>query len=99
MRTADQTSGLCWDQITGINALAATSVGLPQGILVPDRTTKRDKVAVIYGTGHPPPRITVHNISEVVSSVHADGIAVAVVARADGPGLCAEDVLLVECLH
>ena len=57
---------------------------------------KRDKVAVVYDKGDPPPHITVQEISGTVSSVHADGVAVAVVARATGPDLLAEDVLLVE---
>lgn len=89
-------SGLCWDQITGMVATSDRTVPCPQGILVPDSHTNRDKVAVVYDKGNPPPEITVKEISGSVTSVLADGVAVAVVARATGPGLSAKDVLLVE---
>lgn len=88
--------GLCWDQVAGLLSHGSYAGPTPMGILVPDRYTKRDKVAVVYDKGDPPPRITVQEISGTVSSVHADGVAVAVVARATGPDLLAEDVLLVE---
>lgn len=68
----------------------------PQGILVPDAAHKCDKVAVVYTKGHTPPEITVQTISGAVQTVLADGIAVAVVARASGPMISPEDVLLVE---
>ena len=97
MIAAETHSALCWDQITGMRNLCAVSEALPKGILVPDRRTQRDKVAVVYENGETPPEITVKAISGWVSSVHADGVAVAVVARAYGPDLSAEDVLLVEC--
>ena len=97
MIAAEMSNTLCWDQITGMGNLGAVSETLPKGILVPDRQTKRDKVAVVYENGETPPEITVQAISGSVSSVHADSVAVAVVARANGPDLSAEDVLLVEC--
>lgn len=89
-------NGLCWDQITGMMAAPGYHVPCPQGILVPDAITNRDKVAVVYDKGNPPPEITIKMISGSVTSVLADGVAVAVVARAAGPALSAEDVLLVE---
>lgn len=68
----------------------------PQGLLVPDTGFKTEKVAVVYNKGDTPPEITVQAISTDVQTVLADGVAVAVVARAAGPLISPEDVLLVE---
>lgn len=89
-------SGLCWDQVTGLMPFPDRAQRSPQGILVPNSRTKRDAVAVVYNKGAPPPEITVKAISGSVTSVLADGVAVAVVAHAKGPDLTPEDVLLVE---
>lgn len=97
MTPQDPRNGLCWDQAAGlIDRSAGKQEPLPKGVLVPDTQTKRDKVVVVYQQGSPPPEITVHEVSGTVCTVHADGVAVAVVARANGPDLTPEDVLLVE---
>ena len=92
-----QNPGLCWDKTTGLAQQSeANQEPLPKGILVPDSQTNSDKVAVVYQRGTPPPQITVQEISGTVTSVHANGIPVAIVARAKGPDLTPEDILLVE---
>ena len=72
------------------------ALSTPWGVLVPNRQTKRDQVAVVYDRGSPPPEITIQSIAGNVQSVIADGVAVAVVAQAAGPALSPEDILLVE---
>lgn len=83
---------LRWDRATGMYNRHPE----PQGVLVPDTASKHDNVAVVYNKGDTPPEITVKAISGDVQTVLADGIAVAVVARASGPVISPEDVLLVE---
>ena len=65
-------------------------------MLVTQRNEKEDRVAVVYEKGEAPPEITIHAVSGSVHTVLANGIAVAVVARASGPAVSADDVLLVE---
>lgn len=89
-------SHLCWDQVTGIPVLGDLKKGDREGALVPDISQMRDQVAVVYNKGETPPEITISDVSGSVQTVLADGIAVAVIATADGPALSAEDVLLVE---
>ncbi|KIN64767.1 hypothetical protein Z946_3659 [Sulfitobacter noctilucicola] len=89
-------SNLCWDRAAGMPQAHDKSEAAPQGMLVPDSSTDHDKVAVVYDKGAPPPEITIRTIAGNVHSVLADGVAVAVVARAAGPGLSVEDILLVE---
>lgn len=96
MNFQHSTAGLDWRRITGMRGTAPAHSDLPHGILVPDTRNQRDRVAVVYAKGHPPPEITVEAISGTVTSVLADGVAVAVIARASGPDLSPEDVLLVE---
>jgi hypothetical protein len=85
-------NALRWDCATGMyNRHSA-----PQGVLVPDNAFKHDQVAVVYNKGDTPPEITVKMISGDVQTVLANGVAVAVVARASGPTISPEDVLLVE---
>lgn len=67
-----------------------------QGALVPDRLKDCDHIAVVYNKGDTPPEITIQQVSGSVHTVCADGIAVAVVARATGPAPKVDDVLLVE---
>ncbi len=55
-----------------------------------------EKIAVIYEQGAEPPDITVSRPQNGVQTICADGVAVAVVARAKGPELTRQDVLLVE---
>lgn len=68
----------------------------PEGALIPDVCEDEDTIAVVYDRGDAPPKITVTDISSGVQTVHADGVAVAIVACADGPQLTENDVLLVE---
>lgn len=67
-----------------------------QGALVPDDLRDNDRIAVVYDRGRAPPRITIRAVSGTVHAVLADGIAIAVVAKAQGPAPCEDDVLLVE---
>lgn len=87
---------LRWHEAAGLTQAPHLKQAAPQGAFVPDSRTNRDHVAVVYDKGNPPPEITIRAISGSVQSVLADGVAVAVVAHAAGPGLSAEDVLLVE---
>lgn len=68
----------------------------PEGALIPDGADHEDKIAVVYDKGDNPPTITITEVSGDVQTVLADGVAVAVVACADGPKLTVKDVLLVE---
>lgn len=76
--------------------LLAEAQSAPIGASVPDAEAPYDHVAVIYPKGQTPPMITVETLSDTVQTVLADGVAVAVVARADGPTLIPSDVLLIE---
>ncbi|MGB3247490.1 MAG: hypothetical protein WBB25_23390 [Sulfitobacter sp.] len=67
-----------------------------QGALVPGSLEDGDHIAVVYDKGDTPPEITIREVSGFVHAVCANGIAVAVVARASGPAPAAGDVLLVE---
>ena len=87
---------LCWDTATAIGPVNSAENPHPEGALVPDMEEDCDRVAVIFDKGQNPPEITIKQISGSVHTVLADGIAVAVVARASGPAPSAEDVLLVE---
>ncbi|MEQ6203736.1 hypothetical protein ABMC88_11835 [Sulfitobacter sp. HNIBRBA2951] len=68
----------------------------PTGALVPDSSGKTDHIAVVYDEGDTPPEITIKKVSGSVHTVLADGVAVAVVARATGRAPSVSDVLLVE---
>lgn len=68
----------------------------PECALVPDTDHGSDHIAVVYNTGERPPEITIEQVSGSVHTVCANGIAVAVVARAMGPAPKIDDVLLVE---
>ena len=68
----------------------------PQGMLLDDGPSGAENVAVVYDRGQIPPQITVKEVSSHVHQVLADGIAVAVIARATGPAPSADDVMLVE---
>lgn len=68
----------------------------PQGALISTESLGEDKIAVVYPQGLQPPRITIEQTAGHVQTVLADGVAVAIVARAHGPGLSAEDVVLIE---
>lgn len=96
MSTRRPNRHLKWDEAKGLLPLADSEAPLPQGALVPDVLQNEDQIAVVYDKGQHPPEITINRVSRSVQTVLADGVAVAVVARAMGPALLAEDVLLVE---
>ncbi len=74
----------------------ATPIEAPEGAFMPHVEDDGDHVVVIYPHGNRPPEITVQNTSLDVQTVLADGIAVAIVARTNGPSLSPADVVLVE---
>lgn len=96
MAAASHTEGLRWDWATGLSPAARDVAPAPHGALVPDTLHDCDQIAVVYDKGQSPPEITIARVSGTVHAVLADGVAVAVVARASGPAPAAEDVLLVE---
>jgi hypothetical protein len=85
-----------WEQAPSLMPVGAASERSPQGALVPDTLHDCDQIAVVYNKGQTPPEITIRQVSGHVHTVLADGVAVAVVARASGPAPAVEDVLLVE---
>ncbi|WP_298835449.1 hypothetical protein [uncultured Roseobacter sp.] len=76
--------------------IASRSLPGPECALFHDEDADQDRVAVVYDHGETPPSITVTDAGACVQTVHADGVAVAVIARAEGPRLTADEVLLVE---
>ena len=76
--------------------MGLSAVPGPQGALMSDETDGEGRIAVVYDHGDPPPEITIRQTAGNVQTVLANGIAVAIVACAGGPDLCAEDVMLVE---
>lgn len=68
----------------------------PEGALIADDTANDDRIVVLYDHGAPPPEITIFQTAGQIQTVMANGVAVAVVARSDGPRLTAQDVVLVE---
>lgn len=93
-----QAEGFLWHTDCQARHMPVARAGCsgPEGAILPDCAEDEDQIAVVYDKGETPPRITVTNAAAQVQTVHADGVAVAIVARAHGPGLTAEDVLLVE---
>ncbi len=87
---------LCWESATGLAPSGGGQEDIPQGMLVTETDAKTDRIAVVYHQGDTPPEITIQEVSSSVHTVMANGIAVAVVARAAGPAVSAEEVLLVE---
>jgi hypothetical protein len=68
----------------------------PQGAIVPSVEGDDDHIAVVYDKGETPPEITIQQVSGSVHTVLANGVAVAVVARATGIPPSPSDILLVE---
>ncbi len=66
------------------------------GALIPAAKQENDHIAVVYDKGETPPKITIQEVSGTVHTVLANGVAIAVVARATGPAPSVNDVLLVE---
>ncbi len=96
MAVLDRTKRLRWDCAVGLTQPSSGDVPAPHGALVPDTQHDCDQIAVVYDKGQRPPKITIRRVSGSVHTVLADGVAVAVVARASGPAPSAKDVLLVE---
>lgn len=95
--TSDRPHGpFKWEHATSVMPTSAVYERCPQGALVRDTLHDCDQIAVVYDKGQTPPEITIARVSGSVHTVLADGIAVAVVARASGPAPVVEDVLLVE---
>lgn len=67
-----------------------------EGALIAAAGCDDGKIAVVYNHGENPPKITVSDGTGRIQTVFADGVAVAVVAQSWGPGITANDVLLVE---
>lgn len=68
----------------------------PQGALISSDALGQDKIAVVYDHGDQPPTITVEQTAGQIQTILADGVAVAIVASAQGTKMSAEDVVLVE---
>jgi len=85
-----------WSEAKSLMPLAAEFETGPQGALVPDCKGGTDHIAVVYDEGDTPPEITIAHVSGTVHTVLANGIAVAVVARATGDAPTPSDVLLVK---
>ena len=66
------------------------------GALIPDEQHNSDHIAVVYDKGDTPPEITIQEVSGSVHTVWADGVAIAIVAKANAPAPDVSDVLLVE---
>lgn len=96
MKRDSYAGALRWERAAGLMPGAKISQVTPQGAFVPDTMHDCDQVAVVYNKGETPPEITIRQVSGSVHTVLADGVAVAVIARATGPAVSAEDVLLVE---
>jgi len=96
MKDTTTYEALRWDYATGVGPLHDKGPRCPQGMLVTDDTTDDDRVAVVYERGNPPPEITIDHVAANVHTVRANGVPVAVVARASGPAVSIEEVILVE---
>lgn len=68
----------------------------PQAAVMGGNTPEEGRIAVIYNRGERPPEITVTQQAAQVQTVHANGVAVAIVAKAEGAEITARDILLVE---
>ncbi len=83
-------------QFTGaLNMMATMDTG-PDGALISGDPADEGRITVVYNHGDAPPEITISDTGGYAQTVLANGVAVAVVARADGTRLDASDVLLVE---
>lgn len=85
-----------WSQAKSLMPLTARYEKGPQGALIPDTDAGFDHIAVVYDEGEQPPEITIKQVSGTVHTVLANGIAVAVIAKASGKVPCVSDVVLVE---
>lgn len=85
-----------WSQAKSLMPVQAQCERGPQGALIPDTNEEMDHIAVVYDEGDAPPHITIKQVSGSVHTVLANGIAVAVIARASGKAPSPADVVLVE---
>ena len=85
-----------WSQAKSLMPVQAQCERGLQGALAPDSRGETDHIAVVYDKGNTPPEITIKQVSGSAHQVLADGIAVAIVARASGDAPNPSDVLLVE---
>lgn len=85
-----------WSQAKSLMPINAKSETGVMGALVPDSRGDIDHIAVVYDKGNTPPEITIKQVSGSVHTVLADGVAVAVVARASGKAPSPDEVILVE---
>lgn len=85
-----------WSHAKSLVPLKAECEKGPTGALIPDAYGDEDHIAVVYDKGETPPEITIRQVSGSVHTVLANGIAVAVVARATGKAPIPSEVLLVE---
>ncbi len=85
-----------WSKAKSLMPLTAQYEKGPQGALIPDTDEAIDHIAVVYDEGETPPEITIKQVSGTVHTVLADGIAVAVIAKASGKMPSVSDVVLVE---
>ncbi|GFE51662.1 hypothetical protein So717_34150 [Roseobacter cerasinus] len=72
--------------------------GAAEAVIVPQPCAGALGLAVIYDRNSPPPRITITQVSQMIQTIHADGIAVAVMACAQSAGMNADDVPLIQRL-
>lgn len=68
----------------------------PEGALIQDEQADEDRIAVVYDSGETPPEITITETAGSIQTICANGVAVAIIACADGPRLTVDDILLVE---
>ncbi|MCX7566184.1 hypothetical protein OS189_07505 [Sulfitobacter sp. F26169L] len=94
--TPDMSKSYEWSKAKSLMPRRAEYDKGPTGALVPDGDGDTDHIAVVYDKGEAPPEITINHVSGTVHTVLANGIAVAVVARASGKAPSASDILLVE---
>lgn len=85
-----------WDGAARRRPTATPEDRSPLGAIVPDGQRDDDQIAVVYDKGQKPPEITIRTTGGSVHTVLADGVAVAVVARAGGRAPRSDEVLLVE---
>ncbi|MEP1614331.1 MAG: hypothetical protein ABJL72_20725 [Roseobacter sp.] len=67
-----------------------------EGAMIAENTYEQGKIAVVYNRGETPPEITITRGKGLVQTVHANGVAIAIVAQARGDGISTNDVVLVE---
>lgn len=85
-----------WSRAKGLMPRHSQTETGPQGALIPDVDEDHDHIAVVYNAGEAPPEITIKQVSGMVHTVLANGIAVAIIAKATGKAPSPSDVLLVE---